>query len=215
MSDIGVPLEADLSDLAAMLDREIPRDLWTIDQRDVACAAPQRIRLFGAQVPITPKVTCTLSGTVTRGAIGVHGEGTTIVADFPVEANVAAHGLGGAMTAKAHGAAMAHSRIVLSLARDWRLHGTVTIAHDWTNPPTIAILGLHIPFTDRAEAKLAPIVARLQRTLPAELERWNLRDQIASIWRQGFGVWSLNDHDPPVWLTGEARLRYAPDRPGP
>lgn len=154
MSDIGVPLEADLSALAAMLDREIPRDLWTIDQRDVACAAPQRIRLFGAQVPITPKVTCTLSG-------------------------------------------------------------TVTIAHDWTNPPTIAILGLHIPFTDRAEAKLAPIVARLQRTLPAELERWNLRDQIASIWRQGFGVWSLNDHDPPVWLTDEARLRYAPDRPGP
>jgi hypothetical protein len=199
-STIAVPLSSDLGVLQRLLEQEIPRDLWTIDQPDATCAGPQKVKLFGAQIGVTPKLKCHIVGVARRGAIALHGQGQVIVADLPITADVRAENVGGLVNAHATGKAMAHARISLSLTPDWRARGTIALAYDWSTPPGIDLLGQRVTFTDKADEKLKPLIAKLQAKLPAQLDKLNLRAQVQGLWAKGFAVLNLNQDNPPVWM---------------
>jgi len=199
-SSVVVPVVADLAQLERLIDQEIPVDLWTIDMPDATCVAPQHIRLFGKQLAITPKMHCQITGTVVRGNITLHGSGRTIIADVPILAHVDATHIGGLVNTHADGQAMAHARITLNIAHDWRATGSVALAYDWTSPPAIDLLGQRITFTSKADERLKPIIAGLERKLPQQLAALDLRSRIDGLWRRGFALVKLNERNPEVWM---------------
>lgn len=208
-STLDVPVSQDLALLQRLLDKEIPRKLWSIDQDGATCVQPKRVALLGARIAVTPRLKCRIVGTARRGDITLHGEGDVIRADVPIIAEVHVEKLAGFVGATATGAAVAHARIRLTLSRDWQAHGTIRIDYDWKTPPAILILGRRVGFTDKAEEKLRPFVARLEQSLPGELAKLKLHDKAAALWAKSFAVVSLNDHNPPVWLrVVPQRLAY-------
>ena len=87
-SIIAVPLDADVSVLDTALERAIPHQLWAINQHFDKCVEPQKVKIFGAKLAITPKLGCTVTGQVTRGALRLSGEGEDILVDVPIEAAI-------------------------------------------------------------------------------------------------------------------------------
>ena len=198
---IAVPIDASIAPLKLELERAIPKTLWTINKREKACVPPQRVKLFGRKVKVTPAVPCTIVGRVTRGALRLRGEGNEIVVDVPLNATVAARDVGGVLKGEtATGSALAHARIRVDMASDWRLRGKARITYGWTNPPGIDFLGKRITFTDEADAKLKPVIAGVEREANREIGKINLKSQAADIWRQAFTSLELNEENPPVWM---------------
>ena len=200
-SVIAVPVDMDAAILSRALDREIPRRLWSIDQHESRCIQPQRVRVFGRNVRVTPPISCTIVGTVTRGPLRMRGEGREIVVDLPIHAEISARDVGGVLKGEtATGSARVQARIRLSLNPDWTPQGSVRLHYDWTTPPGIDFLGQRITFTDKADEHLQPIVRRLERSLPRELEKLRLRQRVEQLWQDSFRTILLNEHDPPVWM---------------
>lgn len=198
---IAVPVDANIASLKQELERAVPRTLWTIDQREKACVPPQRVKVFGRKVKVTPAIPCTIVGRVTRGALRLRGEGKEIVVDVPLNATIAARDVGGVLKGEtATGSALAHARIRIDLASDWRMQGKARISYGWTKPPGIDFLGKRITFTDQADAKLAPVIRDVEREVNREIARINIRAQAADIWRQSFTAIELNRENPPVWM---------------
>lgn len=198
---IAVPIDASIAPLHAQLERSVPRTLWTIDRREKACVPPQRVKLFGKRVKVTPAVPCTIVGRVTRGPLRFRGEGNEIVVDVPLNATVAARDVGGVLKGEtATGSALAHARIRIDLTPDWRMQGKARISYDWTKAPGIDFLGKRITFTDQADAKLAPVIAGIEREVNRHIAGIDIRRQAADIWRQSFTVLELNRENPPVWM---------------
>ncbi|MEZ0496567.1 DUF4403 family protein [Sphingomonas sp. IW22] len=200
-SFIALPVESDSRALTELIERHIPRELWSIDRHVDTCVEGQRVKLFGERIKVTPDMGCTITGTVTRGPIRLRGEGQVIVADVPLNARIGARKVGGLpLRETATGTAMAHARIRLSLNERFEPRATVDLSYDWREPPGVDFLGQRITFTDRADERLRPIVARLERELPRELARLDTRAQVERIWRAGFATLQLNRARPPVWL---------------
>lgn len=199
-SRIDVPIFANLAQLEQMLDQQIPKALWQIDMPDATCAGPQHVKLFGKDLAITPAVKCHIVGSAVRGPIVLHGQGSEIVADVPILAHVEANNIAGMVSTHADGQAMAHAHIRIAIAPDWKPSGTVSLSYDWTTPPAVMLLGQRIEFTSKADERLKPIIAGLERKLPQALAGLDLRGQIDTLWRQGFTVVKLNDRDPQVWM---------------
>ncbi|KTF70186.1 MULTISPECIES: DUF4403 family protein [unclassified Sphingomonas] len=199
-STLTVPVEADLANLAAALDRAVPRRLWEIDAPDQPCVAAKRVDLGIATVK-TPKIKCRIVGEVTRGPMRIGGEGQTIRLAMPLRAVVRAEDIGGILKREtATAQAMAHAVVNLSLAPDWSPQGRIDIRYDWQDSPHIDFLGQRIDFTEQAERKLAPVIARLERELPRELGKLKVREQVGQAWAAGFTTLSLNRRNPPVWM---------------
>lgn len=197
---IAVPVDADVSVLTQALEREVPRTLWSINQHFDKCVDSQRVKIFGKKIAVTPKLGCTVVGTVTRGPLRVRGAGRDILVDLPIHAVVRARDVGGVIKQEtATGNAMAHARIKLDLGNDWQPRSKVDLSYDWTTEPGIDFLGQRIRFVDQADQKLAGVVARLERTLPHELAKLNLRGEVAHAWAQAFITLNLNRENPPVW----------------
>lgn len=197
---ISVPVDADVSVLTTALERDIPRTLWSINQRLDKCVDSQRVKVFGKNIAVTPKLGCTIVGTVTRGPIRLRGAGRDFLVDLPIHAVIRARDVGGIIKQEtATGNAMAHARVTLNLGSDWQPRSTVNLTYDWTTTPGIDFLGQRITFADQANQKLAPVVAQLERTLPRELVKLKLRGQVANAWAQAFTVLNLNRENPPVW----------------
>lgn len=209
-STISVPIDADPRALATAVERAVPRVLWTIDRKLDACVAPRPIKVFGRALGKTPKIACTITGQVTRGPIRLRGVGREIVADVPLHAQITARDARRVLKGEtATGTALAHARITLDIAPDWTPRGTVRLTYDWTKPPGIDVLGQRITFTDDADAKLKPIARQLERELPRELAKIDLRRQVAALWRTGFTTVLLNEQRPPVWMRiAPQRLHY-------
>ncbi|HET6523851.1 DUF4403 family protein [Sphingopyxis sp.] len=198
---IAVPIDASTASLRQALERAVPKTLWTINQREPACVKPQRVKLFGKKVKVTPPIACTIVGQVTRGALRLRGEGKEFVVDVPLHARISARDVGGVLKGEtATGAAMAHARVRIDLTPDWRMQGKARITYGWTKAPGIDFLGRRIIFTDEADAKLKPVVASVEREVNREVAKIDIRKQAAEIWRQTFTSLELNRENPPVWM---------------
>lgn len=198
---IAVPIDASIAPLKPEIERAIPKTLWTINRREKACVAPQRVKVFGKKLKVTPAIPCTIVGQVTRGALRMRGEGDEIVVDVPLNATIAARDVGGVLKGEtATGSALARARIRIDLGPDWRMQGKARISYNWTKAPGIDFLGKRITFTDQADAKLAPVIRDIERTANREIGKINLRSQAADIWRQAFTSLELNEKNPPVWM---------------
>lgn len=199
-STIVVPVSAPLADIEAAIDRETPRQLWKIDQHQDKCVAAKRIDLGIARVKVVPDLGCRIVGQVVRGRIALGGSGSTLRLTMPVTATIAAEKVGGVISKTATGAAVVHATARLSVAGDWRPAARVTIDYDWKTPPGIDFLGKRIAFADQADERLKPVIADLERSLPAQLAKLNLRDRLGAAWRQGFTSLPLNRANPPAWM---------------
>jgi len=199
-SDIAVPIQANLDDLAATLERELPRALWSIDKPDQTCVASDNVKVLFVQVK-TPTIKCRIVGEVTRGPLSLAGSGHTLVVTMPVHAVIHARDIGGVLKQETATAdARVQARIALSIARDWTPRGKVDLDYRWTNPPKIEFLGQTIDLTDKADDKLKGVLAKLERSLPGELAKLHLREQVAQAWTAAFTSLQLNRSDPPVWM---------------
>ena len=199
-SIIAVPIAVDLSALSSAIEREVPRQLWTIDQPGQVCVPSTKVKVLFVKVK-TPTLHCRLVGQVVRGPMAISGSGRDIVVTMPISAVIHARNVGGLVkqetaTAKAQVRAIVH----LDLAADWSLHGKVDIAYDWTKEPAVDFMGKHIELTSKADAKLQGVVAKLERTLPGEIAKLNFRSQIDQVWRSAFTSLLLNRDNPPVWM---------------
>jgi hypothetical protein len=198
---IALPINANTASLKTALERAVPKTLWTIDRREPACVQPQRVKVFGKKVKVTPPIACTIVGQVTRGPLRLRGEGAEIVIDMPIHATIAARDVGGVLKGEtATGAAMAHARVHVELTPDWRTQGKARISYGWTKPPGIDFLGKRITFTDEADAKLKPVVRDVEREVNREIARIDIRKQASEVWRQSFTALELNRDKPPVWM---------------
>ncbi|WP_404482245.1 DUF4403 family protein [Novosphingobium sp. BL-52-GroH] len=197
---ITVPVHADLGNLAAALEREMPRRLWSIDKPGQTCVPSKSVDLGIARVK-TPALKCRIVGEVTRGPLRFAGRGREIVLDMPLHAVVRAEDIGGLLKRETATAdAMAHAVIRVDLAQDWSPRGTVRIRYDWTDTPHMAFLGQRVDFTEQAERKLAPVIARLERELPGQLGRLQVRREVERAWDSAFTTLALNRENPPVWM---------------
>lgn len=199
-STIDVPIVADLGKLAATLEKALPHRLWSIDKPGQTCVPPKKVKILFAKVK-TPAIRCRITGTVVRGPLVLKGSGKTITVTMPLHATISARDVGGVLSREtAEADARVRAVIRLDIAGDWSPRATVSIAYDWTDEPHVDFLGQRIEFTSKANAKLAGVVARLERTLPQELGRLQLRQQVEQVWGAAFTSVQLNRANPPVWM---------------
>lgn len=199
-SVIAVPVTANLKGLAAALEREVPRRLYTIDRKREVCVASKKVKVAFVKVK-TPTLRCDIVGAVTRGPLRFRGQGQDILVSFPVHAEVRARDIGGVLkqeTATADATASARMRITLD--RNWNPVGKIDLKYSWTDAPHIDFLGQRIEFRKEADRELTKVVARLERTLPRELGKIALRTQIEKLWGKAFTSLQLNRANPPVWM---------------
>ena len=207
-SYIAAPIEVDAEVLRRAVEQAVPKTLWTIDQHFDRCVPPQRVKLLGARIKLAPKIGCNVIGAVTRGPVRLRGNGSEIVVELPLRAQISARDVGGVLKGEtATGAAKAYAIVRLDVAPDWSPNATVRLRYSWTKPPGIDFLGKRIEFTRQADAKLGPIVRRLERSLPRELARLNLKPKVEQAWNSAFTVLPLNGDNPPVWM------RLTPQQP--
>ncbi len=205
-SHVVVPVSVSIGDLEAKLNAEIPPELYTIDKQEKSCVKAQKI----GKLKITPDIGCHIIGAVQRGPIRIHGDGETLRMVMPVDARVSARDIAGIIKSEtATAAAEVHATIKLDLTPDWQPRAKVDIDYDWTEKPGIDFLGQRITFADKADAKLADVVARLERDIPRHLAELHPRTVLERAWASGFTSVELNRRNPPVWLRiTPQRLSY-------
>ncbi len=197
---IAVPLSADLSQLTATLEREVPRRLWAIDKPGQVCVASDKVKVLFVEVK-TPTIKCHIVGQVTRGRLSLSGSGHNLVLSMPVHAVIHARDIAGALKQETATAdAQVQARIDLDVGPDWQPRGKVDLAYRWTAPPTVDFLGQKIDLSESADAKLKGVIAQLERTLPGQLGKLQLREQAQQAWNAGFTSLLLNRAHPPVWM---------------
>ncbi|MGI9377052.1 MAG: DUF4403 family protein [Tsuneonella suprasediminis] len=208
-SVIAVPVKADLSKLVDNVAREIPRTLYQIDRKDQTCLASKKVKVAFVKLK-TPKIKCDIVGTVTRGKMAIAGRGRDIVVTMPIHAEVHAKDIAGILKQETATAdANVRAVIRLSIDRQWNPRGKIAIRYDWTDTPHIDFLGQRIEFTKDADKELKSVIAKLERSLPRELEKVHLRRDIERLWGEAFTVLQLNEKNPPVWMRIEPQqLQY-------
>ena len=200
-STIVVPVSARLSDLQRGIDRQLPRTLWSIDRVEPQCVPAQRVKLFGKRLKVTPDLSCRIVGTVRRGAVTITGQGDHLRLTLPVIATISARNVGGIVKQEtATGSATVHADVRLSVRPDWTPQAAVSIDYDWREAPGVTLLGKRITFTDKADAKLQEVVAKLEHDLPRQLAGLDVRGKVEAAWRGGFTSIMLNRDKPPVWM---------------
>ena len=200
-TQISVPIEVDSQLLAQAVEKAIPKTLWTINQEQPRCIPPQKVRIFGKDIKVTPAIKCTIIGTVTRGPTRLRGDGQTIFVDVPIRAQISARDIGGILKGEtATGSAMFHAKINVGVTSNWQTTGKVSLGYNWTKAPGIDFLGQRITFTDKADEKLAPVLAELQTSVEREFQKVNLRKDVDAIWRQAFTSLLVNERNPSVWI---------------
>lgn len=199
-SVIAVPITADITALKRELERSVPRTLWSINRKGQVCAPSEKVEVAFVKVK-TPTIRCDLVGRVTRGAMRIEGRGQQVIVTMPITATVTARDIGGVLKQEtATGRANVRAVATLSLDGQWNPRGTVDIEYDWIDEPHVDILGQRVEFTSRADAKLKSVVARIERTMPRELEKLQLRREVEGLWRKAFTSLELNRANPPVWM---------------
>jgi len=200
-SNIVVPVTALLAPVEAGINQRIPRQLWQINKPGERCVPPKKVKVFGKKVNVTPLIKCDIVGQVTRGAIKLVGNGNTLSITMPVSARISARDVGGIIKSEtATGAAVVRATANVSVDRSWAPQAKVRIAYDWTNPPGIDFLGKRITFVDKADTKLAQVIAGIEREIPKEIAKIQLRQKLAALWPKAFTSIQLNRTNPEVWM---------------
>ena len=219
-SRVVVPIKADLADLEAAINREVPHTLYTVDRTEDVCVPPARITLClkharpckgdaCKDVPckvgrknaaITPTMSCRITGSVTRGHIRLSGKGDVIHMTMPVAGAVQANDVGKILSESADASAEVRAQIRLGMTPDWNPTAKVDIDYSWTKKPGVELLGQRITFADRADPELAKIVSRLEASIPAYLAKMGARERLEQAWSKGFTSLELNRQNPPVWM---------------
>lgn len=196
-SNVIVPVIVPLGDLVRLINAELPVELYRIDKPNATCVPAQRI----GSLKITPKLGCKMVGSVRRGPVRIAANGATLRLMLPLQAEVSARNIGGIIKSEtATAAADVRADVQLDLSSDWQPRAKVTIDYAWTKKPGIELLGTRITFADKADARLAEVVARLERDIPRHLIALRPRAKLESAWASGFTSVSLNRERPPVWL---------------
>lgn len=199
-SVIAVPVEVGLDQLHAALERAVPRQLWTIDERGQTCIASDKVKVLVVKIK-TPKIKCDLVGEVTRGRLSLTGQGRELVITMPIRATVRAKKIAGIIEQETATASAQFRGVVrLDMGSDWSPRGRIDIDYSWTREPGIDFLGQRIKFTGPADAKLKGVIAGLERTLPRELAKLGVRQQVNNAWSHAFTALNLNQANPPVWM---------------
>jgi len=209
-STIDAPIVLPLADTQAALNRAAPKLLWTINQREEKCVPAQRVlkgkilgvKIFGAKgLKVTPDLGCQIVGRAVRGPIALIGRGDTLQMTMPVSAVVQVRNVGGIIKHEtATGSVAVRANVRLGMRPDWTPTARINITYNWTNPPGIDLLGRRITFIKQADARLTTVVADLEKSLPRELAKLNVRPQVAQVWRSGFATILLNREKPPAWM---------------
>ena len=220
-STIVVPLTMGLNDIEAKLNGSTPQRLWSINQREPKCIPAQRVTICpvhqqnckgknckniackigikGAKV--TPDVACNIVGQVTRGRIRLSGQGDAIFVHLPIKAVISARDVGGVIKREtANASADVRAVVKMSINNAWSPVAKVNIDYNWKEPPGINFLGKRIQFADKADAKLASVIADLERDLSREIANAHTRAIVEAAWRQGFTSIMLNRERPPAWM---------------
>lgn len=186
--------------LRTALEREIPQRLYMLNKHVSNCIPSQKVKVLGAKIPVTPKLACDVAISVSRGPLTLSGHGRDIVVTVPIRAHGKVSKVAGVLYETANGSATARIIVRLNVSPQWNLSGKADLSYDWKSPPTMVVLGQHVTFTDQVDAKLRPVVANLERTLPRELQKVDVRGLVQDVWGKAFTVLSLNKSDPPVWM---------------
>lgn len=219
-SRVTVPISARLSDLEAMLNAEVPHVLKSIDREEKACVPAQHVNLClkherpckgeacrnvpckvgTKKAKVTPSMSCRIVGEIRRGHIRLSGKGDVIHLTMPVSAEVSAKDVGHIISETATAAAEARANIRLGMTPGWRPTAKVEIDYSWTEKPGIELLGKRVTFAKRADPELQKIIAKLEQSLPAKLEKLQPRARLEEVWKAGFGTLELNARNPEVWM---------------
>lgn len=208
-SHVAVDLAVELDDIERALERSIPRQLWTINQQDVACVPPKTVDL-GLVTVKSPTITCNISGKATRGRLRLSGRGRDLIITMPVRATIAARDVGGVLKGEtATGAANVVLGLTLDLTPDWQMTAKADLDYRWAKEPGIDFLGRRIRFTSAADKELRPLIRQIERELTRELARTPIRPAAERGWQAAHTVLELNARNPEVWarLTPH-RFRY-------
>lgn len=196
-SRVDIPVTLRIAMLQAALEREVPRQLWTIDEVEPRCIPAQRI----GKLKVIPDLSCRIRGGATRGAISVGGSGRTLTLSMPVSIRVAAENVGGIVKRQdATAAARVRMTARLGLSPDWQPTARVDIDYSWTQIPGITVLGQRIKFGRKVDPKLRALIPGLERQIAREVARLDVKREAQAAWNEGFAVLSLNRKNPPVWL---------------
>jgi len=200
-SSIALPVRVPLALLEAAVNDAVPQQLWQVDKRGSVCLKAGRVRMFGAKLKLTPDVKCRIVGDVTRGPIRLSTRDDKLHLAMPVAATLEARDIGGLSMGKgAEAKALITADLVPELTRDGRLTARIQLRYDWRKEPTVSILGQQIRLTEKADEKLAPILAKMEAELPRRLATLPVRSELEKLWRQGFTVQSINRRNPAAWL---------------
>lgn len=200
-STMQVPLVVSLDEVQRALERETPRQLWSMNERRANCIPSQTVRPLGIDIEVTPDIACTIIGEASRGRMRLTGNGNRLTIRFSVEASVRAEDIGDVLAGEtATGSADVILNARLSLTPQWQLRADLDLDYAWSNEPGIDFLGQRIQFTRQADEALAGVVRDIERQLEREFARIDLRPMAERAWRQGFAVVSLNAENPPAWL---------------
>jgi hypothetical protein len=208
-STLAVPVVIKVDTLRSALEAEIPRRLYVLRKHVSRCVPPQKVKIFKARIPITPKLGCDVAIDVTREPLKLTGKGRDFVITVPIHARAKASNVAGILYETANGSAIARVLVKFSITSRWRMSGTTRLGYDWTTPPGLRLLGQRFTFTDKVDDQLRPLIARFEQSLPRELAKIPLERMVGEAWKQSFAVLELNRTNPPVWmrLTPE-RLMY-------
>ncbi|MFN4239520.1 MAG: DUF4403 family protein [Erythrobacter cryptus] len=198
-SHVAVDLAVDLGALERALEQRLPRTLWTINRKDMDCVPSRRLDLELVAIK-TPRVTCDITGTATRGRLRLSGKGRALIVTLPVRARVAARDIAGVLKGEtATAAADVVLRLTLDLAPDWRIIARPDLSYRWAREPGIDFLGQRIRFASAADKELRPLTQQIEREIARELARLELREAATRGWRAAHTVLELNARNPAVW----------------
>lgn len=200
-SSFALPVRLPLALLQQAVEDAVPATLWTIDEPDQLCVPAARVKLFDTRLKITPDIRCRLVGTVVRGPIRLSSAGDRLRLVMPISAVIHARDIGGIIaqeTATASATVTADLRPTLS--PDGRLNARIHLAYQWQQEPGVTVLGQRIRLTEKADAKLAPVLAKAENDVARQLAALPVRSRLEALWRSGFTVQQVSRRNPAAWL---------------
>ena len=148
-------------------------------------------------------INCEYSGYIERtGGVSLRAEGGRLVAATPLFGTVSARGLRG-LAALVHGEAEGAMTVSATarpqLRPDWSVALDMREGFNWSEAPTLNVLGFHINLTRFVEPKIRSQLARVQADALASARKLDIRGKAETAWRHAFAIVQVSD-TPQVWL---------------